>query len=54
VQMPPRKLRVKEPLWELEEGFEPMNPVAYLKRYGHQLDEKERLRIEVLVEQDDL
>ena len=25
-QPPPRKLRVKHPLWELEEGFEPMNP----------------------------
>jgi len=51
-QMPPRKLRVKEPLWVLEPHEEPMNPGAYLKRYGHQLDEKERLRIEALVARD--
>lgn len=51
--MPPRKLRVKEPLWKLEEGFEPMNPGAYLKRYSHQLDEKERLRIEAMVLRDE-
>lgn len=52
MQMPPRKLRVKEPLWVLEPHEEPMNPGAYLKRYGHQLDEKERLRIEALVARD--
>ncbi len=35
--MPPRKLREKGDLLELPEGFEPLNPEAYFKRYGHRL-----------------
>jgi hypothetical protein len=38
--MPPRKLRVKEQLFALPEGFEPLNRDAYRKRYGHQLPEE--------------
>lgn len=48
-QMPPRKLRVKEPLFVLDPGSEPMNPVAYLRRYGHQLDEPTRQRVEAMI-----
>ncbi len=40
----PRKLRVKEPLFELPDGWEPMNPEAYLKRFGHRLSGKEAPR----------
>ena len=36
-QMPPRKLRVKEPLFEVPDGFQPMNRSAYRKRFGHLL-----------------
>jgi hypothetical protein len=45
-EMPPRKLRVKEGLFEVPEGFEPLNADAYRKRYGHMLpkDVVERLR----------
>ncbi|PSC67474.1 hypothetical protein C2E20_8863 [Micractinium conductrix] len=35
--MPPRKLRVKGQLFELPDGFEPFNPQAYQKKYGHRL-----------------
>lgn len=35
--MPPRKLREKGEVLELPEGFEPFNPQAYWKRYGHRL-----------------
>lgn len=35
--MPPRKLRVKGKLFELPAGFEPFNPQAYYKRFGHRL-----------------
>ena len=38
--------RVKHPLWEIEEGFEPMNPAAYLRRYGHQLGAERRAEVE--------
>ncbi len=36
---PPRRIRIREPLPDLEEGFEPMNPDAYLRRFGHMLPE---------------
>ena len=36
-EMPPRKLRRKEGLFELPEGFVPMNKAAYSKRFGHML-----------------
>ena len=36
--MPPRKLREKGELFELPPGFEPFNPEAYYKRFGHRLD----------------
>ena len=36
-EMPPRKLRVKGDLLVLPPGFEPLNPEAYYKRYGHRL-----------------
>ena len=35
--MPPRKLRVKEELFNLPDGFEPLNPDAYRKRFAHML-----------------
>ena len=34
---PPRKLRAKGELFELPPGFEPFNPSAYFKRFGHRL-----------------
>lgn len=36
-EMPPRNLRNKGVLLELPEGFEPFNPEAYNKRFGHRL-----------------
>ncbi|KAK9837291.1 hypothetical protein WJX81_003791 [Elliptochloris bilobata] len=36
-EAPPRKLRVKEGLFEVPQGFEPLNADAYRKRYGHML-----------------
>ena len=32
-----RRLRIKEGLFEVPEGFEPLNADAYRKRYGHML-----------------
>lgn len=34
-----RRLRIKEALFEVPEGFEPLNADAYRKRYGHMLPE---------------
>ena len=34
----PRQLRVKGALFQLPEGYEPMNPEAYIKRFGHRMD----------------
>lgn len=39
---PPRNLRIKEPLFELPDGFQPMNREAYRKRFGHLLPEAAR------------
>jgi hypothetical protein len=36
-EMPPRKLRVQEALFQLPEGFEPLNKDAYRKRFAHML-----------------
>ncbi|KAH7618828.1 putative 50S ribosomal protein L13 [Nannochloris sp. 'desiccata'] len=36
-EMPPRKLREKGSVLVLPPGFEPFNPHAYWKRYGHRL-----------------
>ena len=36
-EMAPRKKRVKEPLFELPEGYEPLNSTAYRKRFEHML-----------------
>lgn len=43
---PPRRIRIREPLPDVEEGFEPMNPDAYIRRFGHMLPEaaKQALR----------
>ncbi len=41
-QMPPRKLREKGDLFELPPGFEPFNPEAYYKRYGHRLQKQQQ------------
>lgn len=46
---PPRALRRKRPLWELPDGFQPFNPEAYLKRYGHQLSDEKRASIQQLI-----
>ena len=35
----PRRLRIKEGLFEVPEGFDPLNADAYRKRYGHMLPE---------------
>ena len=37
--MPPRKLKVKEGIFEVPDGFEPLNPRAYQRRFGHLLPE---------------
>ena len=37
MQLPPRKLRDKEELFILPEGFEPFNPEAYWKRFGSRI-----------------
>ena len=39
-EMRPRKLREKGGVLRLPEGFEPFNPQAYWKRYGHRLGKK--------------
>ncbi len=36
-EMAPRRRRVKEPLFQLPEGFEPLNSTAYRKRFEHML-----------------
>jgi hypothetical protein len=36
-QLPWRRLREKEPVFIVPEDFVPMNPDAYIKRYGHRL-----------------
>ncbi|KAL4457973.1 hypothetical protein ABPG75_012838 [Micractinium tetrahymenae] len=41
-QMPPRKLREKGELFELPPGFEPFNPQAYYKRFGHRLGKQQQ------------
>lgn len=41
-QMPPRKLREKGELFELPPGFEPLNPQAYFKRFGHRLGKQQQ------------
>ena len=38
-EMPPRKIRTTEALFELPDGFQPMNPDAYRRRFGHLLPE---------------
>ncbi|KAK9916633.1 hypothetical protein WJX75_005148 [Coccomyxa subellipsoidea] len=35
--MPPRKRRIREALFELPEGYKPLNPTVYRKRFGHML-----------------
>ena len=35
--MPERRLRVKEATFEMPEGFQPLNPEAYCKRFRHLL-----------------
>lgn len=39
-EMPPRKLRVQEALFELPEGYEPLNKNAYRKRFAHMLPQE--------------
>ena len=36
-EMPPRRRRVREALFEVPEGYEPLNPTVYRKRFGHML-----------------
>ena len=38
--MPPRRLRVKESVFNVPEGFAPLNPGAYRRRFGHLLPEE--------------
>ena len=44
-QVPPRRRRVREPLFQLPEGFQPLNPTAYRKRFGHMLPEADMARL---------
>ena len=44
-QMPPRRRRVREALFELPDGFQPLNAVAYRKRFGHMLPEADMARL---------
>lgn len=46
MKLPPRKIREKESLFILPEGFEPFNPEAYWKRYGTRLARLEKDKIE--------
>lgn len=39
-EIPPRRLRVKEGIFELPDGFEPLNPAIYQRRFGHQLSQE--------------
>jgi len=41
-EMPPRKLRVQEALFELPEGFHPLNKDAYRRRFSHMLPKEVR------------
>jgi hypothetical protein len=41
-EMPPRKLREKGALFELPPGFEPFNPQAYYKKFGHRLGKEQQ------------
>lgn len=36
-EMPQRRRRIKEALFELPEGYEPLNSTVYRKRFGHML-----------------
>lgn len=44
-ESPPRRRRIREPIFELPEGFEPLNPDAYRKRFGHMLQQDEMVKI---------
>ena len=43
--VPPRRRRVKEPLFQLPEGFEPLNSTAYRKRFEHMLQPEAMARL---------
>lgn len=36
-RMPERRLRIKEAAFAVPEGFQPLNPAAYTRRFGHLL-----------------
>lgn len=40
-EVPRRRLRVREPLFALPEGFEPLNDAAYRRRFGHMLSDED-------------
>lgn len=44
-QMPERRLRPNKEFYELPEGFEPLNPEAYRKRFWHMMSPAQRDRI---------
>ncbi len=44
-EAPPRRRRIREQLFELPEGFEPLNLTAYRKRFGHMLLEEEVVKM---------
>ena len=37
LELPPRKLREKGPMMEIPAGYEPLNPEAHARRYGHRI-----------------
>lgn len=43
--VPTRRRRVKEPLFQLPEGFEPLNSTAYRKRFEHMLQPEAMARL---------
>ena len=44
-QMPERRLRANKEYYELPEGFEPMNPEAYRKRFWHMMSPEQREKV---------
>jgi hypothetical protein len=44
-QYPPRRRRIKEPLFDVPDGFEPLNANAYRKRFGHMLSPEKLLNV---------
>lgn len=44
-EMPERRLRANKDFYDLPEGFEPMNPEAYRKRFWHMMSPTQREQV---------